>query len=87
MDWGTQKADKMKLEAYIDATEQGKFLYEKCGFVAAERIDFVYLSLSRVVDRRRWREFLRRLVFGRCGDLKGGNGEKIQNVLWIEKSG
>ena len=35
MDWGIKKADEMGLESYIDATDQGRFLYERYGFIAA----------------------------------------------------
>lgn len=38
--WGIDKADIMGLESYIDATEAGIPLYEKCGYVKASRVDF-----------------------------------------------
>jgi len=34
MDWGIQSADKLGFESYIDASEMGAILYEKCGFVS-----------------------------------------------------
>ena len=40
MEWGIAKADRMGMESYIDATAEGKPLYEAYGFVAANRLDF-----------------------------------------------
>lgn len=33
MEWGTQKADSMGLECWLDATDNGRPLYEKHGFI------------------------------------------------------
>lgn len=38
--WGIQKADEQRLESYVDATDLGLALYEGCGFIKAERVDF-----------------------------------------------
>lgn len=34
MDWGIQKADEMKFESFIDATEMGALLYKEYGFIS-----------------------------------------------------
>lgn len=34
MEWGIQKADELRLESYIDASELGAHLYEGYGFVS-----------------------------------------------------
>ncbi|KAF4932042.1 hypothetical protein CGCVW01_v000051 [Colletotrichum viniferum] len=46
MDWGVERADCMGLDLYIEASEGGKPLYEKCGFEAIEE------SYHEVDDRR-----------------------------------
>ncbi|MCJ1392772.1 hypothetical protein MMC18_005643 [Xylographa bjoerkii] len=40
MDWGIAKVDEMGVESYIDATAEGKPLYEAYGFVAANELHF-----------------------------------------------
>jgi len=53
MEWGVRKADELGLEAYIDATAEGKPLYENYGFVAAGGID---LDASKPDPSPRWKE-------------------------------
>ena len=39
MEWGCQKADEMKLEAFVESTEDGRPLYEAYGFEVVDDID------------------------------------------------
>lgn len=41
MAWGLRRTDEMELESYIEATEAGRKLYERCGyrFVAKVNLD------------------------------------------------
>lgn len=38
VDWGVQKADALGLEAFIEATEDGKPMYERHGFIVMNDI-------------------------------------------------
>lgn len=33
MEWGIKKADELGVDAFVEATETGKLLYEKYGFI------------------------------------------------------
>ena len=52
MNWGVARADELEVEAYIDATAEGKPLYEAYGFVAAKRLDFQLDKHSASPTRR-----------------------------------
>lgn len=39
MDWGCQLADLLGLPAWIEASEEGNFLYKRFGFYDHEKID------------------------------------------------
>ncbi|KAF2674879.1 acyl-CoA N-acyltransferase [Microthyrium microscopicum] len=40
MQWGMDKADKLGLENYLEASQAGKKLYESCGFRAIKEMQF-----------------------------------------------
>lgn len=42
MDWGFQKAKELNLDVYIEATKEGKPLYEKYGCKAIQECSFVF---------------------------------------------
>lgn len=38
MDWGIEKADGLGVDAYVEATETGRLLYEKYGFMTYYKV-------------------------------------------------
>ena len=38
MDWGISKADELGVDAYVEATETGRLLYEKYGFMTYYKV-------------------------------------------------
>jgi len=53
MDWGVNKADELGYETYIDATVEGKPLYDVYGFISADKHDF---DVSEANPSQRWKE-------------------------------
>ncbi|MCJ1322586.1 hypothetical protein MMC15_007935 [Xylographa vitiligo] len=53
LNWGVAKADGMGVESYIDATAEGKSLYEAYGFGAAKALDFSWDTYDASPTRER----------------------------------
>ncbi|KAG8525654.1 uncharacterized protein KY384_000414 [Bacidia gigantensis] len=53
VDWGVKEADRLNLEAFIEATDLGKVTYEACGFVYAGTN---YLESAKRNSSQKWRE-------------------------------
>ena len=53
VDWGLEKADRKGYETYIDATEDGTFLYEACGYVKIDEVEF---SAPKANPSQRWKK-------------------------------
>jgi len=82
MDWGVQKANEMDLEAYIDATDVGKHLYETYGFIAGQKVDF---DPSKPNPSARWKELEKILLpftFYPMWRPAGGRREEIESKPW-----
>ena len=45
VEWGVDRADNMKLPAYVESTPEGLRLYEKCGF---HQVEVLPLDLNPV---------------------------------------
>jgi hypothetical protein len=52
MEWGIQQADEKGLETYIDATDIGRLVYVKFGFVEAAPSEFTLASLAATHRRK-----------------------------------
>ena len=52
MGWGVQEADKRGVDAYVDATDQGRPLYAKYGFVADAPREFTLEKLPNTPRRK-----------------------------------
>lgn len=59
VDWGLERADQKRFETYLDATEEGRPLYQACGFEKADRVD---LSAPRRDPSKRWKELQSELL-------------------------
>ena len=53
MDWGLERADRMGLECFIEATEEGKPCYERFGFEVLDRNE---LHVEKKEPGEGWRE-------------------------------
>lgn len=51
--WGTQKADKLGLEAFVEATDDGKPCYEQHGFTY---MNTFYLDSAKRNPSQKWME-------------------------------
>ena len=40
MQWGNEQIDKKKIEGFIEASELGRALYEKWGYIVVMKLDF-----------------------------------------------
>ena len=65
MDWGLERADRLGLETYVDATEEGKKLYDKYGFRVVNEHDF---STHRIDKSPTWREMETPITVPLVGD-------------------
>ena len=56
--WGTKKADELGIEAFVEATDDGKPCYEALGFIY---MNTFYLESARRNPSRKWMELERDL--------------------------
>ena len=57
--WGVQKADEMRVEAYVEASLLGKPVYEREGFIVVEAPDLDFDVPGSSEQRREFAERLR----------------------------
>lgn len=53
LDWGTKKADELGIEAFVEATDNGKPTHERHGFTY---MNTLYLDPTRRNPSKRWLE-------------------------------
>ena len=58
VEWGTQRADDLGPEAFVEATNSGAKLYEKYGFVAS---DSFHIQTEREGASPEWQKLVREL--------------------------
>jgi hypothetical protein len=56
--WGIEKSDEMDMLCYMQASEQGRRLYEKCGFETIDTVEFD-LSLYGLSGSEKMTEMIR----------------------------
>jgi len=52
VNWGCERADELGVGAWVEASHQGAWLYERCGF---KRVEEVVLEGGK--EREEWREY------------------------------
>jgi GNAT superfamily N-acetyltransferase len=87
IDWGTRKADELGIEAFVEATDDGKPCYESHGFVY---MNAFYLDSTRRNPSKKWMELGSLLKTPiHCYLMwrpKGGNFEEGKTVVpWDQK--
>lgn len=85
MEWGIQQADEKGLETYIDATDIGRLLYVKFGFVEAAPSEFTLASLAATQRRKELEEELLLFVWWPMHRPVGGKYEEGKRLLPWEK--
>ena len=58
MKWGVQKADELSLDSFIEASESGKLLYEKFGFV---HFDTLFIDMKLENPSEEWQKLEKEL--------------------------
>lgn len=58
MAWGLERTDKQNLESYIEASAQGRELYEHCGYGQVARVE---MDFSRGPKGAAWQDWDRRV--------------------------
>ncbi len=58
VEWGTQQADKLGIEAYVEGTYLGRKVYEKYGFVMMHMAEMVFLE-SNESPGQKWRHMVK----------------------------
>jgi hypothetical protein len=85
MDWGIQQADQKSLETYIDATNIGRPLYAKYGFLEGPKIEFALDSLEETPRRKELEKELLPFEWWPMFRPVGGKYEDGQALLPWEK--
>ena len=85
--WGTQKADELGLEAFVESTDYGKPCYEQHGFTY---MNTVYMDTAKQNPSEKWMELEKELRTPfHCFLMwrpKGGNFIKGETVIpWDNK--
>lgn len=85
MEWGVQKAEEKGLESYIDATEIGRGLYSKWGFVEGRQRVFTLANFPVTSKRNELDELLLPFVWWPMYRPVGGKYEENKGLLPWEK--
>ena len=86
MEWGVQKAEEKNLESYIDATEIGRELYSKWGFVEGRQREFTLASFSETPKRNELNELLLPFVWWPMYRPVGGKYEENKGLFPWDKN-
>ena len=86
--WGTQNADELGIEAFVEATDDGKLCYEALGFTY---MNTMYMDTAKRNPSKKWMEMSDCLRMPMHGYLmwrpKGGKFEEGKTVVpWENKS-
>lgn len=82
LEWGTQKADELGLEAFVESTDDGKPCYERHGFTYMSTF---YLNSAKRNPSKKWMEMESELRTPIHAHLmwrpKGGNFQEGETVV------
>ena len=81
MEWGMAEVKKRGVEAYIDATDQGRPLYAKYGFVAGAPREFTLKDLPASSRRGELEERLLPFTWWPMLRSVDGKSEMVDNKL------
>ncbi|GLA01933.1 hypothetical protein AnigIFM60653_001224 [Aspergillus niger] len=86
MEWGVQKAEEKNLESYIDATEIGRELYSKWGFVEGRQREFTLASFPETPKRNELNELLLPFVWWPMYRPVGGKYKENKGLFPWDKN-